>query len=61
LRGSHGYMFHVEVLRITSRHYHNPEIVLNQYSCIPTPSSNILLLGSPRLTNSINMLTDSHG
>jgi hypothetical protein len=32
-----------------------------EYSCIPAPSSNILLLGSPRLTNSINMLTNSHG
>jgi hypothetical protein len=54
-------MFHEQVLRITSRRYHNPEIVLNQYSCIPAPSSNILLLGSLRLTNSINMLTNSHG
>jgi hypothetical protein len=60
LRGSHGYTFHKQVLRITSRHYHNPETVLNQYLCILAPSSNILLLGSPRLTNPINMLTNSH-
>jgi hypothetical protein len=44
LRGSHGYTFHEQVLRITSRHYHNPETVLHKYSCIPAPSSNILLL-----------------
>jgi hypothetical protein len=29
---------------ITSRHYHNPKTVHNKYSCIPAPSSNILLL-----------------
>jgi hypothetical protein len=42
-------------------HYHNLETVLHKYSCILAPSSNILLLGSTRLTNSINMLTNSHG
>jgi hypothetical protein len=26
-------------------HYHNPETVLHKYSCIPAPSSNILLHG----------------
>jgi hypothetical protein len=36
-------------------------LVHNKYSCIPAPSSNILLLGSPRLTNSTGMLTNSHG
>jgi hypothetical protein len=35
--------------------------VHNKYSSIPAPSSIILLLGSPRLTNSTNMLTNSHG
>jgi hypothetical protein len=32
-----------------------------KYSCIPAPSSNFLLLGSPRLTNSIKALTNSYG
>jgi hypothetical protein len=43
---SHGYTFH--------------ELVLGS-PCITAPSSNIFLLGSPRLTNSTKLLSNSHG